>query len=1018
MSFTESSFTGKDSFTSSSEKSFLDENKKKTLEERVREQERIAKKQKIKIPGEKNKTSLFDVLEMPRYAVTNSIYTMLKEHEGDGLSFEDTGKILKSAMYGFTLKEKRNTKDLLKEYMPGKSELFYTAFGLAGDILTDPLTYVSFGASGGAKGSADAVKLADNFVASQARKIGYAVKKDTSGMLSKYAKAQIEKQGVKTWEQAITKDLMQKYGGNTLQEALSRARRVKLKEYGDYGLRIKAPFQKNGIKIADGTAGDMLGNAMRKFGINGKAVDVVENVPEYLGKLPGAKSIRKVFDTTYDYGAFKEGKDLERIYANERDLRLDKAFDNIKTIYSKLDNVGKNTVGDLNPNLQSLINKAGNSHEKNKILFNAVRDMVDEGQKGQIFDPTMREVMLDTQSMLDEAWREIRKRNLTSKHAKLKNYFPRYYKNADGKILSEEAVHEIAYQANKTSTKHTKVRAYKTLQEARADGLEPLDALDCLERYMKDVVKATNGHDLVKDMVHKYGKKLDIDEKKIIKKFSGKNVISETDIDSQYFRKVKAKGFNDYIVPNEVANVIDRVNKVIVDPEETNALIKAFDKVQHIWKKQATIYNPGFHARNFYSNTFTGMMKDGFGHKQIANYKKAVDIFKKGAKGSDELVEITLQGKKKKITYKEAHDLLTKHGINTGFWKGSELDPVAKISEQIKHKTIKKLDDAGSHVGSFVENTARMASALNDLDKGMSLKQATKRVNQYFFDYGDLTEAEKKIKRLVPFYTWMRKNVPQQLRLMVENPGKYTAMTSKPMRALDGFSKEESKYLPEFMQGNYINPLGMTNSEGDKIAWNPGLPFQDVGKINLNNPGKTLADFGLGGVTPLVKTPIELALNKSQFTGKPIAYDEFDKDVAPPVVEGAVRAFPESVRLKLGIDQDEHGRIVMPSKWIYAITSLAPYLSKGSNVRTAITGDAEDWEKQKANPGLILASLAGVSARPADTQYYKERYYSDKLKKLSGLNREKMRSQMNGLKRAGRLPEKTELKNFKKLKGF
>ena len=1000
MSFTESSFNG-GSFVSKD--NFLKTDNKKTLEERVREQEQIAKRHKVKIPGEKNKTTLFDVLEAPRYAVTNSIYTMLKEHERDGLSFEDTGKILKSAMYGFSLKEKRNTKDLLKEYMPGKSELFYTAFGLAGDILTDPLTYVSFGSAGGAKGSADAVKLADNFVATQARRVANAVKGDAKGVLSDSARKFVERQGVSTWEQAVTKDLMSKFGGNNLQEALNRARRVKLKEYGDYGLRIKAPFQKNGIKIADGTAGDMLGGAMRKFGIDNKAVDVIENVPEYLGKLPGAKSIRKVFDTSYDYGAFKEGKDLERIYANERDLRLDKAFDNIRTVYSKLDNVGKDTIGNLNPNLQSLVNKAHGSHEKNKILFNAIRDMVDAGEGGKIFDRQMREVMLDTKSMLDEAWREIRKRNLTSKHAKLKNYFPRYFKNADGEIITEDAVKELAYLANKTSTKHTKIRKFATLQEARAEGLEPLDALDCLERYMRDVVKATNGHDLVKDMVHKYGKKIEVDEK---------------DIFSKSFRKVKAKGFRDYVVPNEIANVIDRVNKVIVDPEETNALIKAFDKIQHVWKKQATIYNPGFHARNFYSNTFTGMMKDGFGKKQIENYKKAVDIFNKGAKGSDELVEITLQGVKKKVTYKEANDLLTKHGINTGFWKGSELDPVASISQQLKHKTIKKLDDVGSQAGSFVENTARIASALNDLDKGMTLKQATKRVNQYFFDYGDLTNTEKKIKRLIPFYTWMRKNVPQQLKLMVENPGKYTAFTSKPMRALDGFSDEEKKYLPEFMQGNYINPLGMTSADGNKIAWNPNLPFQDVGKINFNRPGKTLSDLALSGVTPLVKTPVELALNKSQFTEKPIAYDEYDKDVAPPAVELAVRAFPENVRMKLGIDQDEHGRIVMPAKWIYAITSLAPYISKGSNVRTAITGEGADWEKQKADPKMILSSLAGISSRPADMQYYKERYYGDRLKTLSRANNAEFKSQMDGLKRAGRLPEKTELKNFKKLKGF
>ena len=977
-----------------SDSSYLSDKGKTSLEEKIRKQEAIAKRQKIKLPGEKNKTTLFDVLEAPRYAVTNSIYTMLKEYEGDGLSFEDTGKVLKSAMYGFALKEKRNTKDLLKEYVPGKSELFYTTVGLAGDILTDPLTYMSFGARGGAKGAVEATKKANQFVGTKTRMVANAIKKEAKDEVSSRGLKLIETMGVETYEEAVKKKLIEKFGGKTWQEAIERGRRSTLKEAGDYGLRVRLPFQKNGLKIASGTPADMLGGAMRKFGIDGKALDVVENIPEHLGKIPGVAKFRKIFDTTAPYGVFKEGKDLERASSHAMTARLDNAFENVKTFDRQLEAIVKKSNTD--PGLANILKDVpGGVDEKKKRLFNYLRDMVDEGTDDMIH-PSLRGIRDDVKGMFDEVWGEIRKRGILDETAKRKNYFPRYYANQK----TGEIVDKIKFKKVNTSGKYQQLRHIPTLQEARALGFEPLDAVDCLENYLKSAVKTTSSHDLAKGMVKKYGSKI------------GKDKTVSDD-----FVKVSVKGFKDYIVPKEIGHVLNQVDEIITNPTATNGFVKAFDKVQHFWKKQATIYNPGFHARNLYSNIFTGMMKDGAGVQQTKNLAKAFNIFTKGAKGSTKTVMVTLDGKKVKKTYKEVFDLMTSHGVNTGFWKGSEVDTLGKFSDRLKHHTLGTLDKTGSYAGAVVENTSRIASALNDLDKGIPLKQSVKRVNQYFFDYSDLTETEKKFKRFVPFYTWMRKNVPQQLSLIVENPGKYTALTSKPMRALDGFTDDEQEILPDFMQGNYINPLGMENANGNKLAWNPNLPFQDIGKINFARPIKSALDMTVGGVTPLIKAPIELGMNKSLFLDKPIAYDEYDKDVAPPAVEAITRTLPEDVRMKLGIDQDEHGRVIMPSKWIYAFTSLVPYFSKGGNVRTAITGEGEEWEKDKALPGM-LSSLVGVSVKPVDMDYYREKHFANKLSKMGKANSAKAKSDMNKLKRAGYFPKDATLKNFKKLKGF
>jgi len=118
---------------------------KPTLERQIAEQENLARRYKIPIPGEKDKLRVWDLLEWARYPITNMLYTAAKEHMEDDLGFEDVGKILKSAMYGTMLKERRNTDDVLRMLYPNMKEWQYAVFGIAGDILTDPLTWVTFG---------------------------------------------------------------------------------------------------------------------------------------------------------------------------------------------------------------------------------------------------------------------------------------------------------------------------------------------------------------------------------------------------------------------------------------------------------------------------------------------------------------------------------------------------------------------------------------------------------------------------------------------------------------------------------------------------------------------------------------------------------------------------------------------------------------------------------------------------------------------------------------------------------
>jgi hypothetical protein len=334
--------------------------------------------------------------------------------------------------------------------------------------------------------------------------------------------------------------------------------------------------------------------------------------------------------------------------------------------------------------------------------------------------------------------------------------------------------------------------------------------------------------------------------------------------------------------------------------------------------------------------------------------------------------------------------MLRQAGVHTGGFQMPEL-----LTEVGRKAGI--LEKAGSATGSFVENTARMASALNDLDKGFTLAQAAKRVNHYFLDYSDLTKFEQKVRKLIPFYSWLKKNLMVQVEEILNNPGKYTAFTTKPLRALDFLKEEEAQYMPAWMQQEaYINPLGLRTPSGQPLMLNPNLPFQDIGKIGVDvlhplqaaGPIGALVNILKEGVTPLAKTPVEIAANRSLFTGAPLQWTQFDYKPAPPALRVLVGLFPEQVKQRLGIRRDDYGNWIMPGKWVHALSTLIPMMKLGGPVEQivqAVSGAGIPEYRAERAPWELVGRTAGVKFRPYDVGYYKEKALQERLKQLKGL---------------------------------
>ncbi|MGB1377145.1 MAG: hypothetical protein ACPG7S_04885, partial [Miltoncostaeaceae bacterium] len=93
-----------------------------------------------------------------------------------------------------------------------------------------------------------------------------------------------------------------------------------------------------------------------------------------------------------------------------------------------------------------------------------------------------------------------------------------------------------------------------------------------------------------------------------------------------------------------------------------------------------------------------------------------------------------------------------------------------------------RLAGAGIRANEIAEQQARMALYLDQIGKGATPRDAGDVVTRFLFDYGDLTTAERKIRRAVRFYTFIRKNTALQASMLAENP----ARIARIQKAVDG----------------------------------------------------------------------------------------------------------------------------------------------------------------------------------------------------------------------------------------
>lgn len=329
-----------------------------------------------------------------------------------------------------------------------------------------------------------------------------------------------------------------------------------------------------------------------------------------------------------------------------------------------------------------------------------------------------------------------------------------------------------------------------------------------------------------------------------------------------------------------------------------------YDAMTALFKRSVTGLFAPFHLRNYVSGiiqNFEVFGIDSLNPKYIgAGQKMALNIAQN--KAIPEGAEILVQGKKFSLA-KVYEAFRTRFGSSSSYASDiknitqdvfEETLPGSKVSSLAKTIGKYTVAETAPHfkaaraVGNFIETQQKATGYLVALSQGKSIEEALKLAGTAGFDYRAITQFESKImKRIVPFYSFTRKNIELQLKTLKKNPERINQII-KFFQSAGGVAggeipPEERRNLPDYIK----NSLGIKwtdTPEGLKrYIYSLGSPIEAFTQLLEGNPVLK----GISMMNPLLKAPLEIGVGKDSFRMKDLkdVYDAQEYSWAPQAIK-------------------------------------------------------------------------------------------------------------------------------------
>ena len=310
-----------------------------------------------------------------------------------------------------------------------------------------------------------------------------------------------------------------------------------------------------------------------------------------------------------------------------------------------------------------------------------------------------------------------------------------------------------------------------------------------------------------------------------------------------------------FVALREVADEIERFYRVLTNDEAMRKLHQGIDKWSQTWGMYATaplIDGFGFHSRNAAGNVLLNATA-GIGPQW---YPRALKVQR-------DLAQVFRHMRDNGVGFEDAMDALELPDIDRELFR--QLRDQDVVNSGWFDQMVRDADDAarprasresdltprrgagrllntydgswdflqnntlvrtGRALGTAVESNARIAHFMARVNAGDTPQQAARSMRKFLFDYGDLTEVERRLRMLSRFYTFMRKNASVQLWALTRYPGRLHAI----QRAVSG--GDPGAGIMGFGFGGVFGQPDYSTERGDNIPLIGGLiggvetPFQ------------------------------------------------------------------------------------------------------------------------------------------------------------------------------------------------
>lgn len=374
------------------------------------------------------------------------------------------------------------------------------------------------------------------------------------------------------------------------------------------------------------------------------------------------------------------------------------------------------------------------------------------------------------------------------------------------------------------------------------------DVREAFGRRMFEVVRDNMNRQFLEDTISTYG----------IKKMS-KKAAAEAGMVA-----VKDKNFGKTIGYLKQADAGFLNNILYPEMKAIDALAKGvgYDQVTNLFKTAVTAYFPAFHVRNYLSGMVQNYQVLGVRSLAPANIMSGLAVMKgsksplkfaKWSGSADDLKNVLVERFKGASRYiSDIGDYIDDLGRNN-----FKLKPISNARK----------------LGGFIEMNQKANATITALRKGHTLEEALNLAEKAGFDYSKITQFESKVmKRIIPFYTFARKNAQLQAETLLKNPERILNQ-AKFANALSNvfgekMTEEDVSGLPDWA----LEGLGFKLKDGKYVS-SLGLPLEEFIK-RFNNPVMS----SLTSLNPIIKYPLESELGYDFFREQQII--DIDK-VAP-----------------------------------------------------------------------------------------------------------------------------------------